>query len=102
MIWKNIGRVGLLWAVFGGVSILNFVVFVAVASHLGGDAINGKAEGGHYYLFGTRNVNGKKVYTEVSQSVFTYSRWHVYSIFVTWPILMVGSVVLNKKYKPRR
>jgi len=78
------------------------VVFVAVASYLGGDAINGKAVDGHYYLFGTRTVNGKKVFTEVSQFAYTYSRWHVFSVFFTWPILLVSSLVLNKKYKARR
>jgi hypothetical protein len=59
-----------LFAIFALLTILNFFAFVAVATYLGGDAVNGKREAGHCYLFGTRSINGKKVYTEVSESVF--------------------------------
>jgi hypothetical protein len=40
--------------------------------------------------FGERTENGTKVYTEVSKGTFTYSKYHVYSIFITWPLLMLG------------
>jgi|SRR5271169_1669992 len=82
------------------VGALNLLIFVAGATYLGGDAVNGKIEGGRYYLFGVRTESGRKVYTEVSRPVFTYSRWHVYSIFVTWPLVMVAAVVKNR-YKKR-
>jgi len=70
--------------------MLNFVIFVAIATYLGGDAVNGKVEGGRYYLFGVRAEGGRKVYTEVSERVFNYSRWHVYTVFATWPLVMAA------------
>ena len=79
------------------VRMLNFLIFVAGAIYLGGDAVNGKVEGGHYYLFGSRSESGRKVYTEVTKPVFTYSRWHVYSIFVTWPLVMAAGFARYKK-----
>jgi len=80
------------------VGILNFVVFVFVASHLGGDAVNGKVEDGHYYLFGVRTESGHKVYTEVSESVFTYSKLHVYSLLASWPLVMAAGFA-RSRYK---
>lgn len=49
---------------------------------IGGDAINGYAEGGRYFL----RAHGKA--TEVSQAVFTYSKWHAISVFVTVALAM--------------
>jgi len=62
---------------------LNFVVFWIVAASIGGDAVNGKAVDGHFYL-----ANHGKL-TEVTKSVFTYSLWHVRSLFVTHPLAML-------------
>jgi hypothetical protein len=81
------------------IGILNFVTFVSVACYLGGDAVNGKAEGGHYYLFGVRTEGGHKVYTEVSKPVFDYSRWHVYVVWVSWPPLIAAAYVKNRRRK---
>jgi hypothetical protein len=81
------------YQVFAVITVINFLIFVALAWYLGGDAVNGKVEGGHYYLFGVRADNGRKGYTEVSEAVFTYSKWHVYSIFLTWPLSMAGGIV---------
>jgi hypothetical protein len=83
------------------VGMLNFVIFAAGALYLGGDAVNGKVEGGRYYLFGVRTESGRKVYMEVSKSVFAYSRWHVYSIFVTWPLVMAAAFASNRYHKKR-
>jgi len=82
------------------VGVLNFLIFVAGAAYLGGDAVNGKVEDGRYYLFGVRTESGRKVYTEVSEPVFSYSRWHVYSNFVTWPLVMAAAFASNR-YKKR-
>jgi len=81
------------------IGILNFAVFVIVASRLGGDALNGKVEGGHYYLYGVRTESGHKVYTEVSESVFTHSKWHVYSLLVTWPLVMAAGFTRSRHKK---
>jgi hypothetical protein len=78
------------------IGISNFFVFVAVASYLGGDALNGRVDGEHYYLFGVRSEYGHKVYTEVSQAVFTYSKWHAYSVLMTWPLVILAIFALNR------
>ena len=88
--------------VFSVLAILNFVVFLGVAAHLGGDAVNGKIEAGRYYLWGWNAHTGTKSYTEVTPAVFEYSRMHVYSIFITWPIMFVGSLALRARGRPRR
>ena len=49
------------------VGILNFVAYGVAATCLGGDAINGRAENGHYFF----SSHGKQ--TEVSEAVFNYS-----------------------------
>src|SRR5258706_14722303 len=48
--------------------------------YLGGDAVNGKIAGGHYFLMS----HGR--YTEVSADIFNYSRSHAYSTGVTHPL----------------
>jgi hypothetical protein len=78
------------------VAMLNFVTFVAIATYLGGDAVNGKVEAGHYYLFGVRSEYGHKVYTEVSDRVFNYSKWHVYCLCVTWALMLAVSIADNR------
>jgi purine-cytosine permease-like protein len=62
------------------VAMINFVAFWAIAVYLGGDAVNGKIQSGHFFLMSHGG------YTEVSQAVFDYSRWHVYSTWVTHPL----------------
>ena len=47
------------------VAFLNFVLFWLLAVYLGGDAINGKIQGDHFYLM----AHGK--FTEVSEAVST-------------------------------
>jgi hypothetical protein len=84
------------------VGVLNFLTFLAGAIYLGGDAVNGKVEDGRYYLFGVRTESGRKVYTEVTEPVFNYSRWHVYSIFVTWPLVMAAGFASNRRKKQLR
>ena len=65
------------------IAIVNFVVFVAIAVPLGGDALNGTARDGHYYLM----QHG--IYTEVSRPIFIYSTIHTLSLFVTHPLVIV-------------
>ncbi len=79
-----------------GAALINFFAFVIIAILLGGDAINGMVKDGHYYLAS----HGR--YTEVTESVFNYSRHHAYSVFVTHPIGMaaawyLGRVTASKK-----
>jgi hypothetical protein len=64
--------------------LINFVVFFVVANAIGGDAVNGFTKDGHFFL-----VNHGKA-TEVSEVVFTYSKWHVYSVWATYGCLFVA------------
>ena len=70
------------------VGLLNFILFIAGAYYFGGDAWNGRVEGEKYYLWGYHG--GTKGYIEVSQAVFDYSRWHVYSVMITWPLVILA------------
>ena len=79
-----------LWIfVLGG--MFNFIVFVAVAVYLGGDALNGKAVDGHYYLASHGS------FTEVGENVFTYSKWHALSVFITHPLAMLSGWLMTRQ-----
>ena len=73
-------------------SMLNFVVFVCLALFLGGDALSGKVQDGHYFL----SDHGKL--QEVSRAVFTYSRWHSISLVVSWPFVLASAWWLHVKH----
>ncbi len=76
------------------VGLLNFVLFGAGTFYVGGDAWNGKIEGQKYYVWGYHD--GHNGYTEVRRSVFEYSRWHVYSVMVTWPLVILAGFVAQR------
>ena len=75
-------------------AIVNFFVFVAIAVALGGDAFNGTASDGHYYLM----EHG--IYTEVSRAIFIYSTIHALSLFVTHPLGIAAA--LRARSRARR
>ena len=70
------------------VGLLNFLIYIFVAASIGGDAINGKTEGGKFYLA----KHGR--FTEVSRLVFEYSRFHTYSVWVTHSLAIFGAYLL--------
>jgi hypothetical protein len=70
------------------VAWINFSVFWIVALIIGGDAINGKAEDGSFYL----GSHGR--YTQVSQDIYIYSRTHAISVFITHPVGIFGGGAL--------
>jgi hypothetical protein len=78
------------------IGLANFVAFAVVALWLGGDAINGKCESGHFYLAN----HGK--YTEVSEAAFNYSRWHALSLIITHPLAMAAAAFSHYKIKRSR
>ena len=84
-------------AVVTVVGLLDFVSFLIGASYLGGDAVNGKIDGGRYYLYGPDH--GMKAYHEVSQAVFDYSRWHAYSLMIIWPMMIVLDIAAKRAEK---
>ena len=71
------------------VGMANFVVFFVVALLIGGDAVNGHQTDGHYFVAN----HGR--YTEVSYPVFLYSRIHVYTLFCSWPFVMIAAGMGN-------
>jgi hypothetical protein len=72
------------------VTIVNFSAAVCGSIYLGGDALNGYANAGKYFL----SWHGK--HTEVSKDVFNYSRMHMLSAFG----LIVASMLLAAVVKP--
>jgi hypothetical protein len=78
--------------IIAAAGMVNLMVFFVVALLIGGDAVNGHQTDGHYFLAN----HGR--YTEVSRPVFLYSRAHVYTIFCTWPFVMI-SLFLYNRYK---
>ena len=68
-------------------AFVNFFVFIFVDIYLGGDALNGYARDGHYFLCS----HGR--YTEVSQTVWTYSHWHAISVIITHASVFVLAVI---------
>jgi hypothetical protein len=75
---------------------INFLAFGIGALYLGGDAVNGRIEDGRFYLFGYVYHLGTKGYSEVSQGVFAYSKWHAYSVMTATLICMIAAFVSNK------
>jgi hypothetical protein len=71
-------------------AILNFVLFLIGFFYLGGAAMYGYAKNGHYFL------GDHQRFTEVSRTVFLYSRWHVYSFFVLHPLGLISALLLYK------
>lgn len=72
------------------VGVLNFVAFIVIALLIGGDAVNGHANDGHFYL----SNHGKP--TEVSEAVFRYSYAHAMSLWITHPAAMIAAVVQRR------
>jgi hypothetical protein len=58
---------------------LSFIAYFIVVPFLGGDALSGCIEHGHYYL---AFKPGCRARTEVSRAVFEYSRWHTFLMLV--------------------
>lgn len=67
----------------GNLTFLNFLAAICGMAYLGGDALNGKEENGHFFL----SYHGKL--TEVSENVFVYSKYHCVSIFISIGIVLI-------------
>ncbi|PDT90544.1 hypothetical protein CO669_10240 [Bradyrhizobium sp. Y36] len=78
-----------------GLGVLNFLAFVIVAVAIGGDAYNGRIVGNHFYVA----EHGK--FTEVSEAVYTYSLWHVRSVFITHPLAMLTGYLAKMEQQAR-
>jgi hypothetical protein len=83
-------------------AVLNFCLFLAVGSLIGGDAMSGKNDAGRYYLA------NHGIYTEVNELVFWYSYFHVLSLvpallfgaIAHWALLRESDDVYARLYRP--
>src|SRR4051812_2892112 len=73
----------------GVFALLNFFTFWIGAMLLGGDAVNGKVESGHFFLRSHAHLQ------EVSASVFFYSRIHCLSAMAGLFLLAIAVVQYN-------
>lgn len=71
------------------IAAVNFALFFLIALAIGGDAVNGKTEGGKYYLAN----HGK--YTEVSPVLYWYSFIHVITVLCTHVAALVVGLALG-------
>ena len=87
---------------------INFVAFCVISERIGGEAIHGKVESGHYFLatgYINRGVPNPEIpdeYIEVSPDIFRYSQVHGYSVLVMFPLGLIGAllgVIYGKKRK---
>ncbi|HEY1683599.1 MAG TPA: hypothetical protein VGG19_02455 [Tepidisphaeraceae bacterium] len=72
-----------LGAILFGIAWINFMVFWVVAVVIGGDALNGEVENGHYFV----SSHGRL--TEVSEKMWHFSRAQEISVWITHPIGLV-------------
>jgi hypothetical protein len=90
--WSGKSRPNTIWqralAALLALCSLNFMTFMIGIQVLGGDALNGYAKNGHFYLKNHAQI------TEVSESVYNYSLWHGRSIFLTHPLAMLAAGIL--------
>jgi hypothetical protein len=63
------------WVVYPtmALAMINFFAFIAGSLFLGGDALNGHVQAGHYFVCAHGSC------TEVSSAVWHYSYWHAYA-----------------------
>jgi hypothetical protein len=64
------------------ITLLNFIAFLIVTYHLGGDAVNGKIVSGHYY------VGSHGQYSEVGFGTFLYSAIHTCATVLTFVLFI--------------
>jgi hypothetical protein len=62
------------------VTFFNFVAFIIGTIVIGGDAVNGHAKDGHYFVANRGHL------TEVSRAVFICSKAHVFSVWITFAL----------------
>jgi len=77
------------------IGFVNFFWFLTESMSLGGDAINGYQRDGHYFL------GNKGSYTEVTKSVWEWSRIHAESVWITHPLALLGIAYFVFSYRSR-
>ena len=78
---------------------INFMAFCVIGQRIGGEAIHGKVESGHYFLatgYISRGIPSQEIphkYIEVSPDIFRYSQVHGYSVLLTFPLGLIAGVL---------
>jgi hypothetical protein len=80
-------RMSLVGACLFWLAVVNFAVYFVISVQIGGDAVRGTFEAGRYYL----SAHGRL--TEVPRWVWLYSWAHSISVWVTFPLGMLGGVM---------
>jgi hypothetical protein len=87
--WKRRSRaLGAVAAVLVAFGFYNFFSFMVESDRLGGDAVNGHAENGHYFV----SNHGRD--HEVTAEEWARSRRHAHSVMVSHPLAMIGMAYL--------
>lgn len=76
------------------VMFVNFTLLWCIGLSLGGSALNGKIDRGHYYLGNHGDL------TEVTESTWNYCYYHEVSVLITHP-LGIGSMVLADRLEKK-
>ena len=71
-------------------AVANFVLFIAIAAYLGGDAFNGKQVDGHFY------VGHHQQYTEVARGVYYYSQAHILFLLLNYACAIPAAYILYR------
>ncbi len=88
---SGLKRIALIFVILG---VLNFMAFLAFSLSIGGSAAAGKVLAGHYFV----GEHGKLV--EVGEWTFTISKILGTSLMVTWPMVIVGAVIIKSPSNP--
>lgn len=71
------------------IGILDFILLFLSSIIIGGDAVNGYIQDNTFY------VGSHGEYTKVSKLIWYISYYHVISVFITFPFMMVAGVIQN-------
>ncbi len=74
------------------VGFANFGAFLIGSRRLGGDALNGYEQNGHYYVAGHGNT------AAVSEAQWRQSRFQAFSVLITFPLAILGLAYLLLRY----
>ena len=87
------GRIG---GTLFALGVINFIAFAVLSLAWGGDALNGKAENGRFYLCNKGHL------VEVSETRWRVNRAHAISVLVTHPLAVLGGGLLLNYSQRRR
>src|SRR5262245_15825485 len=82
--YRNLTPAGRVLFMLFVIGVINFIAFFINTFMIGGNALSGYANGGHYFVRNEGRV------TEISAAMWTFSWYHTISVFVTHPLAMIS------------